>query len=76
VQGSTRGGELATISVFAVGACCNFAVLTAVEVVPPHRHIALLRQRMGNRTGIGTTERLEFVGGKLDDDPVLDGIDP
>jgi hypothetical protein len=46
-----------------------------MHIVLPHCQIALLRQRVGDRTGIGPAECLEFVGGKPDDDFVLDGND-
>jgi hypothetical protein len=53
----------------------HFAVGAAVDIVLPHRQVALLRQRMRNRARIRPAECLELVGGEPDDDFVLDGDD-
>jgi hypothetical protein len=53
----------------------QFAIGSAMHIVLPHRQIALLRQRMRDRAGVGPAKRLEFVTGKTDDDFVLDRDD-
>src|SRR5262245_48617387 len=53
----------------------QLAVRATVDVVLPHREVALLRQRMRDRTGVSAAKRLELFGGKADDDLVLDRDD-
>jgi len=53
----------------------QLTVRAAVHILLPDSEIALLCQRMGNRTHIVAAERLKFLYRQSDDDFVLDGDD-